>query len=299
MSMPISENRAEPTTGRRFQPGILLLLPILAAASPTVIAGAQVSVSPTRVVFEGRTRTASVTLINRGNEASTFRISFERKRMTEDGNFEDVKQPDPGEIFSDQMIRFSPRQVVLPPGQAQVVRLLLRKPPNLADGEYRSHMLFREVPEQKSQSIEAQTSKKNQMIISIKPVLGISIPVIVRQGSTSAEVQIVKTNLTRVSPDMSKAMIELTMKRTGNRSVYGDIVATYRNNNSDKNAVVVAQVSGIAIYTPNYTRTVKLQVQAPAGIKLDQGQIDVEYRTTPKAGNKILAQGHVKVTAGK
>jgi len=299
VSMSISVNRTPLAKPRGFRPAVLLLLPILAVASPATFAGAQVSISPTRVVFEGRTRTASVTLINRGNEASTFRISFEHKRMTEDGQFETIKNPKPGEIFSDQMIRYSPRQVDLPPGQSQVVRLLLRKPPNLADGEYRSHMLFREVPEQSSQSIEQQTGKQKQMIISIKPVLGISIPVIVRQGNTSAEAQLVKNELQNISPDMTKGMLVLKIKRTGNSSVYGDILATYHKNDNDKKGVIVAQVNGIAVYTPNDTRTLNLPVQAPAGIKLGGGRIDVVYRTSPKEGNKVLAQGYAEVPAAK
>ena len=299
MSKPIPVNRVLSINGRHLRSAVLLLLPILGMASPKVIAGAQVSVSPTRVIFEGRTRTASVTLINRGDKASTFRVSFERKRMTEDGQFEDIKNPQPGEIFSDQMIRFSPRQVVLPPGKAQVVRLLLRKPPNLADGEYRSHMLFREIPEQESTSIESQASNKKQLTISIKPVLGISIPVIVRQGSTSAEVSLVKSSLANISADKTQGMLDLTMKRTGNESVYGDIVATYYKNSSDKNGIVVAQANGIAVYTPNYSRTLKLKVQSPAGVKLEGGTIDVVFRTNPTDGNKVLAQGQVKVPAGK
>lgn len=299
MSMPISLNRTGLAKSPGFRPAFLLLLPILVAISPAAFAGAQVSISPTRVVFDGRTRTASVTLINRGNEASTFRISFEHKRMTEDGQFETIKKPEPGEIFSDQMIRYSPRQVVLPPGQSQVVRLLLRKPPNLADGEYRSHMLFREVPEQSSQSIQSQTSQQKQMIISIKPVLGISIPVIVRQGKTSAEVQLPSTELLNVSQDKTKGMLVVMMKRSGNRSVYGDVLATYRKNKSDKNGVVVAQVNGIAIYTPNDTRKLKLPIQAPAGTTLDGGRIDVVYRTRPKEGNRVLAEGHAEVPAAK
>jgi len=274
----------------------LLLFPFL-AFNQTAIAGAQISISPTRVVFEGRNRTASVTLINRGNESSTFRISFERKRMTEDGQFEAIKNPRPGEVFADQMIRYSPRQVVLPPGKTQVIRLLLRKPPNLPDGEYRSHMLFSEVPEQSNKSIEAQTGQQSQMSISIKPVLGISIPVIVRQGSTSAEIQIVKSSLAFLSPEKSQALLTLKMKRTGNRSVYGDVIATYRNGNS-KEGIVVAQINGIAVYSPNYTRTLKLNLQAPAGVKLDGGQIDVVYRMNPAEGNKILARGQVAVPTG-
>lgn len=299
MNAQISENRTHSVAGRCLWSAILLLAPLSALFSPPATAGAQISISPTRIVFEGRTRSASVTLINRGNEASTFRIAFERKRMTEDGQFEPIKQAAPGEVFSDQMIRFSPRQVELPPGKSQVVRLLLRKPPNLQDGEYRSHMLFSEVPKQAGKSIEAQTGKQTQMNISIKPVLGISIPVIVRQGATSAEIQIVKTDLTNISADKSRGELNLTMKRTGNRSVYGDIVATYKNDKGGKDGVVVAQVNGIAVYSPNYVRTTTLRLQAPAGVKLEGGHIDIVYRMNPSEGNKILAQSRIAVPAGK
>lgn len=263
------------------------------------MAGAQISISPTRIIFDGRTRSASVNLINRGNEASTFRIAFERKRMTEDGQFELVKTPLPGEAFADQMIRFSPRQVVLPPGKSQVVRLLLRKPPNLADGEYRSHLLFSEVPKEAGKSIEAQTGNQKQMSISIKPVLGISIPVIVRHGSTSADVQFVKYVLSNIGPDKSSGELMLTMKRTGNQSVYGDLLVTYKKDKDGKNGTVVAQMNGIAVYSPNYLRSVKLKLQTPKGVSLDGGTLDIVYRLNPAEGDKVLAQGQVAVPARK
>jgi len=273
-----------------------LLLVFLAPLSTSAYAGAQIAISPTRLVFEGRTRSASITLINRGNESSTFRVSFEHKRMTEDGQFETIKQPKPGEVFSDQMIRFSPRQVVLPPGKAQVVRLLLRKPPNLPDGEYRSHMLFSEIPEQTNKTIQSQATKSNQLSISIKPVLGISIPVIVRQGKTSAEVNIASASL-ELAADKSKGFVTMMLDRSGNQSVYGDFVATYHSN-GDKTGIIVSQMNGVAVYTPNKKRIVKLAVQAPAGTRLVGGTIEISFRTPPTAGNKILAQGQVTVPSG-
>lgn len=276
-----------------------ILLPILMVIPAATHAGAQITISPTRIVFEGRARSASVNLINRGNETSTFRIKFERKRMTEDGQFALIESPLPGENFSDQMIRFSPRQVVLPPGKSQVVRLLLRKPPNLKDGEYRSHLLFAEVPREAGKSIEAQGGKPKQLSISIKPILGISIPVIVRHGDTGAEIRFSKYQLTNLSPDKSKAELNLIMKRGGNASVYGDIQVTYKKDKNSKNGTVVAQVNGIAVYSPNTERTVKLALQTPKGIKLDGGYLDISYRESPAAGDKILAQGQFAISGAR
>ena len=98
-------------------------------------------VTPSRVVFEDRTRTAQVTLVNKGSETATYRISFIRQNMTEDGKFVPAEKDESG-LYSDTMVRYSPRQITLSPGQSQVVRLMLRKPKNLPDGEYRSHMLL-------------------------------------------------------------------------------------------------------------------------------------------------------------
>ena len=286
------------TNRRAVFAGLLSLIVLLSPGKPAV-AGAQITISPTRIVFEGRTRSASVNLINRGNETSTFRIKFEHKRMTRDGQFELVKQPKEGELFSDQMIRYSPRQVVLPPGKSQVVRLLLRKPPNLADGEYRSHMLFSEVPKQASKTIEAQTGKSKQLSISIKPILGISIPVIVRSGSTDATVSFSSMQLAKISKDQTRAELSLVMMRSGNRSVYGDLVVKQKKRKDDKDGVVVSQINGIAVYSPNQVRTATLALQAPKGDRFNTGYLEVTYRSKPDDGDKILAQGQIALPAQK
>ena len=46
--------------------------------------------------------------------------------MNADGKIIKVDENEPG-MYSDEMVRFSPRQVTLEPGQSQTVRLLLRK----------------------------------------------------------------------------------------------------------------------------------------------------------------------------
>ena len=64
---------------------ILFTFPVL------VNAAANLLVTPTRIVFEERTRTAQVTLMNNGTEQGDFRISFINQNMTDNGRFEIVK----------------------------------------------------------------------------------------------------------------------------------------------------------------------------------------------------------------
>ena len=166
----------------------LAALLLLTGLSSGLQAAGNLMVTPTRIVFEQRDRSAQITLINQSDKTSSYRISFVRQYMTEDGQFLPVEEGEPG-LFSDPMIRFSPRQVSLPPGQSQVIRLALRRPADMADGEYRSHMLFQALPEPSSTNVEALTQQKPEGIsIELVPIVGISIPVIVRHGDLHSAV---------------------------------------------------------------------------------------------------------------
>ncbi len=259
-----------------------------------IFAAPQLVVAPTRIVIEGRTRTASVNLINRGDQAGTFRITFERKRMTETGRVVSIEKPVAGKIYADQIIRYAPRQVTLAPGQSQVVRLMVRKPSNLAHGEYRSHLLFQGLPPDTGKNIESQVkTKSNKLSIRIIPVLGVSIPVIVRHGNTQASVTLEKLRLENKSKDSKKAILVLTAKRSGNRSVYGDFTVYFTPEGGKK--VTVAQSNGNAIYTPNTYRIVRISLQTPNKVKLDNGVLEVVYRIPAAKGDKVLASATARL----
>ena len=126
---------------------VAALLVLAVPAKPLFAAPGDLLISPVRVVLEGRQRSAELTLVNRGEETMTYRVEFENRRMLEDGRFESALEAREGELFADSMIRYAPRRITLEPGSPQTIRVLLRKPSDLAEGEYRSHLLFRAVPE--------------------------------------------------------------------------------------------------------------------------------------------------------
>jgi P pilus assembly chaperone PapD len=266
---------------------LILILASFALLPLPALAAGQLMVAPTRVVFEARDRTAKVSLVNNGTETATYRLEFTRKRMTKDGNFVDVDKPVAGELFCDQMIRFSPRQVTLPPGQSQTIRLILRKPANLAAGEYRSHLLFKSIPKSQSSSIEALDKKKaDKLTIELTPVLGISIPVIVRHGKTEATVSI--ENIVLGKAQNNQPAIRFSLKREGNQSVYGDLSVSLEK--ADGQTVTLSKANGISVYSPNAERIIALPLYVPKGVILKSGHLLITYKLPAEQGSGLIAK---------
>lgn len=265
--------------------------------SPRVILGqgfGDLMVTPTRIVIDGRERTAEVTLLNQGTTTATYRISFKRMRMTEAGKLVDITDSDPQGMYADPFIRYSPRQVVLEPGASQTVRLLVRKPPDLTAGEYRSHLLFRAVPpEDSGADIEAIEGEQDGISIRLIPVFGVSIPVIVRHGELAATAGVSGLSLEPPTRPDAKPVLHLTLERQGGQSIYGDLSVRFKPDRGGE--VEVGLVRGIAVYTPNASRSVRLTLNPPEGVALRRGQLRVAYHASGEDRDELLARAEVDV----
>jgi hypothetical protein len=270
------------------------LLALLAAVTPACAqGGGDLLIAPTRIVLEGRVRTAEIALINIGSAPATYRVSLVRQRMTQDGAFEEVTEPLEGEQFADALVRFTPRQAVLEPRVAQTIRLQLRKPADLPAGEYRSHLLFRAVPEVTQAAPEDELPTEG-VGIRLIPVYGISIPVIVRHGETSARVTLSDLALQPPSDDSALPALKLSLNRTGNRSTYGDLTISLRPPGARAD-VVLARAAGLAVYVPNPRRDLTLALQVPEGVALSGSRLRVVYRNKPEDGGATLAEAFLDV----
>lgn len=268
----------------------LLALTLLCFGSiqSAVNAGSNLLVTPTRIIFEERTRTAQVTLMNNGTESGNYRISFINQNMTEDGNFEPVAEGEKGN-FSNSMVRYSPRQITLPPGQSQVVRLMLRKPRDLANGEYRSHMLFQSLPNPNKSSIEKNKETPEGITVEIIPIVGISIPVIVRKGDIKSEISLSNTKYIAGNKENPNTRLAIDMNRTGDSSTYGD----FRVIHTPKGGLptVVGLSNGVAVYTPNTIRHYEIPLTTRPDINITDGELRVIYLESGKnEENGLLAE---------
>ena len=235
----------------------------------------QLMVAPTRVVFEGNERTKHINLINNGSETGRYRITFVRRDMSSEGKIEVIDENKPG-MYSDEMVRFSPRQVTLEPGQSQIVRLMLRKKRGTTDGEYRSHMMFQAIPDSASSDVSNLVSNdKEKLAIQLIPVVGITIPVIVRQGDLNSEVSLSDFGIKQSNTVKAHPVLSLKINRKGEMSSYGDFRVYFTPNGGAP--IIVGQINGVAVYTTTSSRNLEIKLQIPKGLSLSNGELHIIY----------------------
>ncbi len=243
-------------------------------------------VLPKRLVFDGSQRSQEINLINTGDKTANYAISIIQYKMTENGNFIEVTEPEEGQRFASDFLRYYPRQVILGPKEAQTVRVQLIKTGNLEQGEYRSHIYFRAVEEQSALG-EENLSKTNGIGLSIKTVFGISIPVIIREGTSTTAIELSELKLDR---NLEKPLLSLVINRTGNMSVYGDLSVEHISPEGLKTEI--GKVKGLAIYTPNKQRIFTMQIKNIEDINLNSGQLKIMYK---EDNGKILDETFIEL----
>jgi len=250
---------------------------LLLAVFPEVPVNAQgnLLITPRRVVFEGNKRSEELNLANTGKDTAKYNVSIVEYRMNEDGTFQEITEPDPGQNFADKFLRFFPRTVVLAPNEAQVVKVQIIKANELQPGEYRSHVYFRAVPNVKPLG-EGETPKDSSSIsVRLVPIFGITIPVIIRVGESATKVTL--SDLALEQPNDTTNRLKIIFNRTGNMSVYGDITVEHVAPNGK--VTPVGSVKGIAVYTPNSIRRFQMDLDRRAVVNYHTGKLQVVYST--------------------
>ncbi|QIB67076.1 fimbrial biogenesis chaperone [Kineobactrum salinum] len=284
----IDEVRVSTATVSAYCTAFLAFMLVFSAASGR----AELMLYPTRVVIEGNQRTAQVQLINTGTESRTYRISLVNRRMSDTGEFSDVVEPLAGERFAKDLLRFSPRQVTLVPGEGQTVRIMARKPANLVPGEYRSHLLFSQQPaaETLGRDIETRQHPGKGIGVMITALIGASIPLIVRHGTLEAELELTQLQL---QASGEAQFLALSMERSGERSVYGDLAVSFTPRGGAE--TLVARANGLAVYFPNRVRRARIALEFPQGRPLTEGTLHVRFQEPAEAGGKLLAEAALQV----
>jgi P pilus assembly chaperone PapD len=247
---------------------IIGLLPALFLAAFVLLAAHQalaLRVTMKRVIFEGPKRTEILTIINNSAEEQVYRLGWRRMSMTENSSLEFVEGDAPiaGLMPADEMIKYAPRRIVLAPGASQQVRLMLRRPKDLAPGEYRSHLWIQ--PE--AESIKFTPNKNtptDKPSIQIKMLTGLTLPVFVRSGNLTAKASITEASAAASGEGFK---VKFVLNREGNRSLYGDLRVSC-------DGKLAREIRGIAVYTETVKRNINFDVPMP-----DSGchQVNIKY----------------------
>lgn len=246
-------------------------------------ASAEILIAPTRIVLENGERSTELVLVNKGTETAAYRISVENRRMNYDGSLETAEEAMEGEKFAKGLVRFTPRRVILEPGAKQTIRVSVQTS-GLEPGEYRSHLRLQSAPLSAGKTLQSMSNNtENGISIQLIAIRSITIPIIARVGTLDASVEMDTATLdSNYQEDESLLVVKL--KRDGDRSTYGDIKIF-----SDDSANPVFIARGIAIYTPNLEREVRLALPNELRDLLKNKTVRITYVSSNPQNPKILA----------
>lgn len=220
-------------------------------AGPVQDAAASVTIAPTLVVIEGRSRFAEVNLINTSDKPESYELNWRFFKMQEgSGRYEEAAQSvTPFDLT--QNIVFTPRRVTVEPKSAQKVRLGLRlkgEPP--APGDYRAHLEFAQKMDSSSSS---RNQEKKRLGAAVKIGVGVSIPVIYRVGDSDAKASIGDISM-EINPKTNGIEILVPISRSqSNFSILGRLYVYY----NDK---VIGEVRNANIFPEISSRTFRIGV---------------------------------------
>lgn len=252
-----------------------LFTPILAIAATllTHAATADFLIHPQKIIFQGPVRSQAIQVTNTDTKPKTYKMSFVEYFPQENGGYRIIERRDGRLVFVDPSIDkktkkkvekitpltpeqvktalfaspyvdFSPRKIVLKPRETQTIRLMLNRKARFNDArELRSHFHIQE----KDVATAAQPKGKSSgIVIDIQAEYGITIPVVARFGNTKVESKFESVRLGR-NPE-GKPTLNFALKRRGDRSVRGNIVA-YKEEGFLSSDTEIGRISNIALYT--------------------------------------------------
>jgi len=179
---------------------------------------ARVDIVPHLVIIENRERAGEIIVLNLAEEIGDFHLSVINYKQNENGVYEILDEPLSPLFDPKDVLRMSPKNFQLASLGRQKVRISIRKPADLPDGEYRFHIVAMS-PDRK----HAKESGENASVaMSIN--LGVAIPVIVRQGDLSVKGSVKDFELVDASQTESrKPELKFTALREGEASTLGRI----------------------------------------------------------------------------
>ncbi|MCB1531886.1 MAG: molecular chaperone [Alphaproteobacteria bacterium] len=246
-------------------------------------------VTPKRIMIKDGQQAATVTIQNRNKQAMVYQFGWERRVQTPDGKFKNLKDGEtiPGYRPADDMFIFSPRQVIVQPGQTQRVRILVRRPADLAPGEYHSHLHIMPDPLSKAEAPEV-TQRGVGGILEMRTRM--SIPVFLRQGPTSVNFQFSQS---RLVDDGEKRALTTTIDNNSTRSIYAKPVMHCTKADG---SVIDTVLPTLRLYAEakHYDHKFSIPKTAPAFSECSAIKVSFEGLQDPEYHAKVITEINLK-----
>lgn len=268
-----------------------MIAAVIAACSyifPAHAKQAQLLLYPTRLVLENNESTATLGLKNSGDGTGAYRIELIEMAMKEEGNTVEVKDEE-AQFSAKRLLRISPRSITLEPGQDQNIRIMIRKPRTLEDGEYRSHLKVSMIEDNVGGDMGGPQAGKG-VGIQVKTRLALVIPIIIRHGKMDYSVKITdaKFHYDLGESGQKVPYVDISFLRAGNRSSMGDLDITYTDPQNNKH--LVKHLAGIPVYRPTERRKITVPLDVPEGITIGKGSLHISYKAQEAENSEMIAE---------
>jgi hypothetical protein len=180
--------------------------------------------------------------------------------------------------------------MVIPPGESQTLRILVRRPPDLQDenAEFHAHLAVRSVPTvPKLREVADPEIPDLENVVIARPQVSVEtlVPIIVRFGRPGATLELADSWL-ETGPEPGSRTLHLIMNRGGDRSIYGDITVDYVAPDGQQTNLVYSR--GCAIYTEVARRILSIDLSQHPAIDPARGKVVLDYRETAKGRGDLL-----------
>ena len=243
--------------------------PASAAPAATVNAGAigaDLNLSPKRVVFDAVTRSTTVYVFNQGANSGVYSVELADEVMLPDGRIEKVSDagsdaaaaPGLAKLKSAKdLMLVTPHRISIAPHESQTIRIRAHPPTDGAAGEYRTHLVISALPPDDTGLTADQVSAKGDgktMSVRVIALYSLGIPVIYRQGPPDVRGHMDHITL---SPETDHSLLEMDMARDGATSIFGDVEVRV----GGPKGQVVGLVDGVGVYPEVDHRHLKLSLK--------------------------------------
>jgi hypothetical protein len=295
-----------PSAGLRAQPAAQPATPAAAPAPAPVPtfrqpAGANLNISPKRLVLDRNRRTGTIFIFNQGAAPGTFDITLVDRVMLPDGQIlavADAQANPQAKAFADRVksaqgvLQVSPRRITLAPGQGQTIRLRVSGAPDDPGAvELRSHLTIATLPPRESGTTPEQAAANaptGELRFQINALLGLSIPAIVRMTDPDVRAAIENPRITlerRGGPDAPPTpVLTVELARQGTNSLFGNVEVRVQGQRSGEPLGIAR---GVGVYTEIDRRTIQV---ALARAPQPGERLEVTFTDDDSAPGKLLAK---------
>jgi len=262
----------------------ILSVMLVGVLMPMSAAFANLLITPLQVVMEGRERSAQIILVNNGNRTNTYRLLWEQFVQVEglggyaplsDAAKYNVVEPQGSRHLMDFAV-FTPRQITLAPNEKQTVRIAVRRPADLADGEHKSHLKFQIVPNSDDGfSGKDPSLDQSEIRFGARVNASFSIPVIYRSGDYDVQVSMQQPSF-KLHEKTGKLIVQVPMSRSGLHGVIGQLDAFYTPNGGGSE-VLIGSIANTNLFPEIASRLVSVPTNLDG---LNPGILRLVYKKT-------------------